>query len=155
MTALVSNRWTHRMAREQLEAQSHQADQQRRFDLRTELREPRQLAYSEFIAQAHRIQELAGTTCRDSDEWKGRILPAVQELGKLGASVAVVGPAAVAARAAGFVQATIGLLRHAGGWVPSERSEDLAAAVALVAPLDAFIEAARKAYEDDGSNVGT
>ncbi|MET9222214.1 hypothetical protein ABZX65_26080 [Streptomyces sp. NPDC003300] len=141
ITAVGTSWFQLRMAKVQSQAQQLEAARERRFQAITERRVPRQKAYEDFLDISHRIEELF----EDLPEWSVH-KHLWRELPQRGATVAVVGPEAVAEAAQTAIDTfTLALFRHG--------RDDHAEHTDTIAPVRAFAAAARRALEDDGNDI--
>ncbi|MCM1941757.1 hypothetical protein NC239_26520 [Streptomyces sp. G3] len=139
LTAIGTGWFALRVARLQVTSQESEAARQRRFEALQERRVPRQKAYEEFIDVGHRIQDLF----ENMPEWSTH-KHLWSELSQRAATVAVVGPDAVAEAAEAALHAfTLALIRHG--------RDDHAEHTDIVGPMQNFAAAARRALEDDGN----
>ncbi|XVS66047.1 hypothetical protein ACQPYE_08340 [Actinosynnema sp. CA-299493] len=162
--ALLTGLWNTRVAKRQVAMQETNLRRQLRFDHLRERREPRSKAYSEFIAQTHQL-------LREFDEINGMpptvlmstvlvdLKVEMRTLYGCGSRVAVEGPQSVVASANSVVRQTNAcyqevrvLVANADTWTQDDdwKADSSRKASGLLARgVDDFVEAARRALDDD------
>ncbi|MER5573784.1 hypothetical protein [Streptomyces massasporeus] len=159
--AFITGVWGSKNMRRQLAAQEAAARVQLRVDHVRERREPRSVAYSEFIAQAHVVIDLVhDQTPRTIGDHAREVFEQLRKLNLMEARVSVEGPDSIvepaglvisSARQCGFYITTV-----PGGGDMSEMVQNdlLNALMEFQESLDAFKESARAALNSDGFHQG-
>ncbi|WP_229911101.1 hypothetical protein [Streptomyces aurantiogriseus] len=146
LTAVGTSWFNLRVARLQHEAQETEAARQRRFEVLRERREPRSMAYSNFLSEGQEVIDIVRSRLGEAD-LKDELLPLLKRLQKQRANVAVVGPQPAADAAFAFLKAfaefRIEFCRdNPDAWKKAVKAEAL---------LEQFTLAVRAVLEDDGS----